>query len=111
MQDPEPRTDESAQPPASDKSVLIETLQLALRNQEATVVGKLNTFLAQNFKGMDEAKSPFRISYSVREIPYLWRSNECMRNMIKYLEEADVEHVKKTYKKGTAQECISDFRR
>jgi hypothetical protein len=67
--------------------------------------------LAQNFKGMDEAKSPFRISYSVREIPYLWRSNECMRNMIKYLEEADVEHVKKTYKKGTAQECISDFRR
>ena len=34
-----------------------------------------------------------------------------MRNMIKYLEEADVEHANKTYKKGTAQECISDFRR
>ena len=111
MHDPEPRTDESAQPPASERSVLIETLQLAARNLEASVVTKFDSFLSQNFKGMDEAKSPFRLAPSVREVAYLRKATSCLREIATCLDDADQEQMKKTYKKGTAQECISDFRK
>lgn len=112
MQDPETRSDDSVQKPVpGEKSVLIETLQLAARNLEASVVNKFNTFLAQNFKGMDEAKQPFSLATSVREIAYLRKAISCLREIATYLDDADPEQMKKTYKKGTAQECISDFRK
>jgi hypothetical protein len=40
-------------------------------NQKDTLVGKFNALLQTNFKGMSEAKSPFRIECSVRELAYL----------------------------------------
>ena len=82
-----------------------------MRNQEATLVGKFNALLQANFKGMSEAKSPFRTAYNVRDLAYLRQTNECLKDMTSFLDEVNVDQMKKNYKQSTSSECFADFRR